>query len=243
MAKSTQRRLAAIVAADVVGYSRLMSLDEEGTLAVLKAALDEVFDPHLTKFRGRVVKTTGDGLLAEFPSVLDAVRCCVDVQRNLAERATSLTEDRQLRFRIGINLGDIIVDGDDIYGDGVNVAARLEGMAEPGGICVSDDVVRQIRGKLDVAFTDNGRHELKNIPEPVQVWTWSSTTQTKPAIVDVSQPVPGFGGRPAIAVLAFDNLSQDLEQEFLADGIAEDILTRLAMRRWLPIIARNSSFT
>jgi adenylate cyclase len=189
MAKRTQRRLAAIVAADVVGYSRLMSSDEEGTLAALKAARSDVFDPYFAEHGGRVVKTTGDGLLAEFPSVLDAVRCCVEVQQSLLEQATSVPEDRQLRFRIGINLGDIIFDGDDIYGDGVNVAARLEAMAEPGGVCVSDDVVRQIRGKLNVAFTDDGYHDLKNIAEPVHVWRWSSARLIKPAIGDVPEPV------------------------------------------------------
>ena len=243
MTKRTQRRLAAIVAADAVGYSRLMSSDEEGTLAALKAVRDDVFDPYFTEHGGRVVKTTGDGLLAEFPSVLDAVRCCVDIQRSLAERVALMPKGRQLQVRIGINLGDIIIDGDDIFGDGVNVAARLEALAEPGGICVSDDVARQIRGKLDVTFADDGHHTLKNIPEPVHVWRWSSAASIKPEVIDVSEPVPGFDGRPAIAVLAFDNLSQDPEQEFLADAIAEDILTRLAMRRWLPVIARNSSFT
>ena len=243
MARTTQRRLAAIVAADVVGYSRLMASDEEGTLAAVQAAYRSVFDPHFDQHDGRIVKTTGDGLLAEFPSVLDAVRCCVEIQRDLTERAALVPEDRRVRFRIGINLGDIIIDGDDIHGEGVNVAARLEAMAEPGGVCVSDDVQRQIRGKLDVPFTDDGNHTLKNIPEPVHVWRWSLATSTKPAIVDVSEPVPDFGGRPAIAVLPFENLSQDPAQEFLGDGIAQDILSRLAMWRWLPVIARNSSFT
>jgi adenylate cyclase len=243
MTKGTRRRLAAIVAADVVGYSRLMAQDEEGTLAAVKVVHQELFDPHFDQHGGRLVKTTGDGLLAEFPSVLDAVRCCVGVQEGLAKRAASAPENKRLQFRIGINLGDIIIDGDDIYGDGVNVAARLEALAEPGGICVSDDVMRQIRGKLDLPFADDGDHTLKNIPEPVHVWRWSLGTSTQPPIVDVSEPIPGFDGRPAIAVLAFDNLSKDPEQEFLCDGIAEDILTRLAMRRWLPVIARNSSFT
>jgi adenylate cyclase len=163
-----------------------MSLDEEGTLAALKAVRNEVLAPHFAEHGGRVIKTTGDGLLAEFPSVLDAVRCCVDIQRGVAEHTTSAPEDRQLRFRIGINLGDIIVDGGDIYGDGVNVAARLESIAEPGGICVSDDVVRQTRGKLDFAFTDDGHHKLKNIPERVHVWRWSSTESIKSASVDPS---------------------------------------------------------
>jgi adenylate cyclase len=238
-----ERRLAAILLTDMVGYSRLMGLDEEGTIARQKAHRGEIIDPKISAHGGRIVKTTGDGVLVEFPSVVDAVKCAVEVQQAMAVSETDVPEERRIHYRIGINLGDIVIDGDDILGDGVNVAARLEGLAEPDGICISGNVHDQVRNKLDISFQDMGEQELKNIPEPVRVWRWSSATPIKPAIVDVSGPVPGFDGRPAIAVLAFDNLSRDAEQEFLADGIAEDILTRLAMRRWLPVIARNSSFT
>ena len=238
-----ERRLAAIMLTDMVGYSRLMGLDEEGTIAHQKAHRDDVIDPMITQHAGRIVKSTGDGLLVEFASVVDAVKCAVGVQTELAGRDTDVPEDRRIQYRIGINLGDIIIDGDDILGDGVNVAARLEALAEPGGVCISGTVHDQVKSRLDISFQDMGKKGLKNIPESVHLWRWPPATPIKPAIVDVSEPVPGFDGRPAIAVLAFDNLSRDPEQEFLADGIAEDILTRLAMRRWLPVIARNSSFT
>ncbi len=240
------RRLSAILAADMVGYSRLMEADETGTIARLKALRSELIDPNIAKHDGRIVKTMGDGLLVEFGSVVDAVECAVAVQRALAEREADVPEDRRIAFRVGVNLGDIVIDGDDILGDGVNVAARLESLAEPGGICIAASVHEQLAGKVEFEFEDIGDQQVKNITRPIRAYRirWSpeaSTAATQAA--DVSTAVPGFQGRPAIAVLPFDNLSGDPEQEYFVDGIAEDILTRLAMWRWLPVIARNSSFT
>lgn len=243
MRERRHRRLAAIVAADIAGYSKLIGADEEGTLAALSAIRSEVVDPLLAEHGGRIANTAGDSLLLEFASVVDAVRCAVASQRAMAERNADIPGHQRIEFRIGVNLGDIVAEGDDIHGDGVNVAARLEGFAEPGGIALSAAAYDQVRGRVEADFEDAGLQHFKNIDRPVQVWRWTATTSTIPGIVDVSEPIPGFGGRPAIAVLAFDNLSQDPEQEFLADGIAEDILTRLAMWRWMPVIARNSSFT
>ena len=236
MTERTQRRLAAIIAADVAGYSRLMSEDEVGTLADLRELRREVLMPAVAKHKGNVVKSMGDGWLMEFASVADGVNCAIRVQEALADHT-------RLKLRIGLHIGDVTFEEEDIYGDGVNVAARLQELAEPGAITISGAARNGIDRKLSADFEDIGARELKNIPEPVQVWRWSSAKPIKAAIVDVSRPVPGFDGRPAIAVLAFENLSRDPDQEFLADGIAEDILTRLAMRRWLPVIARNSSFT
>ena len=245
MSEGTHRRLAAIVVVDVAGYSRLMGGDEEGTLAALKTHRRELLDPKIAAHNGRIVKTTGDGVLLEFASVLDAVRCCVEVQQAMPERNFDTPEDLRMLFRIGINLGDIIIDDDDIHGDGVNVAARLEGLAEPGGICISGSVHEQVRDRIDQAFEDSGEQEVKNIERPVRVWRWGAAPSpvAAPSPIDVSKPVPGFAGRPAIAVLPFENLSPDPEQEYFADGIAEDILTRLAMWRHIPVIARHSSFT
>ena len=240
-----ERRLAAIMAADVVGYARLMGEDETGTLERLKALRRDLVQPSIARRKGRVFKLMGDGLLAEFPSVVEAVQCAVDIQEQIAAREAGIADDRRIRLRIGVNLGDIIIEGQDVYGDGVNVAARLEELADPGGICVSGTVHEEVRNRLAVRFDDLGRQSLKNIVRPVTVWRWvgnpGATTAASP--IDVSKPVQGFAGRPAIAVLPFDDLSKDEEHEFLADGIAEDILTRLAMWRWLPVIARNSSFT
>jgi adenylate cyclase len=243
MSEGTQRRLAAIVSADVVGYSRLMGADEAGTLEALRAHRTELVDPLITKHGGRIVKTMGDGLLLEFGSVVSATDCAVAIQKSMASRNSEVPEMRQIIFRIGINLGDIIIDGDDIHGDGVNVAARVQEMAEPGGVAITGRVHDEVRNRLGISFEDAGAHELKNIASPVPIWRWSPYGRTNKRAINVSKPVPGFDGRPAIAVLAFDNLSRDPDQEFLADGIAEDILTRLAMWRWLPVIARNSSFT
>ena len=249
-----RRRLAAILAADVVGYSRQMGADEAGTLARLKVVRAEVVDPAMATYDGRIVKTTGDGVLVEFASVVDAVECAVALQQTMAARNEGADGDA-IVFRIGVNIGDVIVEDSDIYGDGVNVAARLEALAEPGGVCVSGKVYDEVRNKLDLDFDDLGAQTVKNIAEPVPAYrarlaadaAAASTPANVPArygvAVDVSTPVPGFGGRPAIAVLPFDNMSNDPDQEYLADGIAEDILTRLAMWRWLPVIARNSSFT
>ena len=232
------RRLAAILAADVAGYSRLMGADEEGTLAALKAIRSEVADPKVKEHRGRIVKTTGDGLLIEFSSVVDAVRCAVELQQGMTERNAEVRETRSIEFRIGINLGDIILDDDDIYGDGVNVAARLEALAEPSGICVSRVVRDQVRDKLDLTFEDLGEQTLKNIARPVHVWR----VRLGPTEAVRFAPLP-LPDKPSIAVLPFQNLSGDPEQEYFADGMVEEIITALSRIRWLFVIARNSSFT
>ena len=235
-----ERRLAAILAADVAGYSRLMGEDEEGTLAALKAIRRELGDPKIAEHRGRIVKTTGDGLLVEFPSVVDAVRCAVEFQREMAVRNADVPAERRIEFRIGINLGDIIIDEDDIYGDGVNVAARLEALAEPGGICVSRVVRDQVRDKLDVSFDDLGEQQVKNIARPVHIFRVhlgeGAAAEPEPARLALPD-------KPSLAVLPFQNMSGDPEQEYFADGIVEDITTAIARLPWLFVIARNSSFT
>jgi len=234
---SQTRRLAAILAADVAGYSRLMGADEEGTLAALKALRREVADPKIKEHRGRIVKTTGDGLLLEFASVVDAVRCAVEVQCKITERNADVPPDRRIELRMGINLGDIIRDGRDIFGDGVNVAARLEALAEPGGLCVSGVVHDQVRDKLDCAFEDIGEQQVKNIARPVHVWRLRPGA--KPAV-----PAPlALPDKPSIAVLPFANMSGDPEQEYFADGMVDEIITALSRIRWLFVIAQNSSFS
>ncbi len=250
-----ERRLAAILAADVAGYSRLMGADEERTLAALKAIRAELGDPKIAEHRGRIVKTTGDGMLVEFASVVDAVRCAVEVQRGMAERNADAPAERRIAFRIGINLGDIISDDNDIYGDGVNVAARLEALAEPGGICVSGTVHDHVRDKLDIAFDDLGEQQVKNIARPVHVYRIGPRASGPHA---PTLPSPASGGglgrgagetplslpdKPSLAVLPFQNMSGDPEQEYFADGIVEEITTAIARLPWLFVIARNSSFT
>jgi len=235
-----QRRLAAIVSADVAGYSRLMGRDESGTLAVLKSVRQEVVDPAIATHGGRIVKTTGDGLLLEFPSVVNAVRCAVEVQTAMADRTVEVAEDRRIAFRIGINLGDIIVEGDDIFGDGVNVAARLQEIAPPGGICISSRVHDDVRDRLDTAFDDDGIQALKNIARPVQVWRWQPVKTVTSNAARAALPLPD---KPSIAVLPFQNMSGDHEQEYFADGITEDIITALSRIPSLFVIARNSTFT
>jgi adenylate cyclase len=240
------RRLAAIFAGDIAGYSRLMGTDEEGTLRQLKAHRKELVDPKITEHRGRVVKTTGDGMLVEFVSVVDAVRCAVDIQREMLERNTSIPSDKRIEFRVGINVGDIISDANDIYGDGVNVAARLEALAEPGGICVSRNVHDQVRDKLGFGFEDMGEQTVKNIARPIGVHR-ISLAETAPFIAAqstaaASKSEPASSNRPSIAVLPFANMSGDPEQEYFADGISEDIITGLSKLRWFFVIARNSSF-
>jgi adenylate cyclase len=235
-----ERRLAAILAADIVGYSRLMRADEEGTLARLKALRRELFEPTVREHRGRIVKLMGDGALVEFASAVDAVRCAVAVQEGLAEREAGALEDSALALRLGINLGDIIIDSGDIYGDGVNVAARLEGLAEPGGICLSASVHEQVRHKLDMAFEDLGEQSVKNITEPVRVYRAVLAT---PAAAPGGAPSLALPDKPSIAVLPFDNMSGDAEQEYFADGISEDLITALSKIRWFFVIARNSTFT
>ena len=235
-----QRRLAAILAADVVGYTRLMGEDEAGTLERLKSLRRELVQPHITTRGGRIVKLMGDGLLAEFPSVVEAVRCAVEIQQGMAGREANAPDDRQIRLRIGVNLGDIIVEGSDIYGDGVNVAARLEGLAEPGQICISGKVYEEVRDRTDLAFEDLGEQEVRNIERPVRAYSIR---------VDPTSSVSKHSGRsstqtdrPAIAVLPFENMSGDAEQAYFADGLTEDLITALAAWRWFPVIARYSSF-
>jgi TolB-like protein len=218
-----------------------MGEDEEGTLATLTAHLSDLIEPCIADHRGRVVKTTGDGLLAEFASVVDAVRCAVAFQEGMAERNAGTSEDRRIEFRIGVNLGDVIVQDDDVYGDGVNVAARLEGLAEPGGIIVSGTVHEHARGKLEICFDDLGPQEVKNIADPIQVYRVRSVTADNVQQVGTEAPL-ALPDKPSIAVLPFQNMSGDAEQEFLADGVAEDIITALSRLRWLFVIARNSTF-
>ena len=232
MSGGVERRLAAIVAADVVGYSSLMEADEEGTIDALKAHRREQVDPAISAHGGRIVKTTGDGMLLEFASAVAAVGCALAIQRAMAEAADVM------RFRIGVNLGDIVIEGEDILGEGVNVAARLEALAEPGGIAISANVHEQVQGKLDAVFADDGEHEVKNITRPIRVWRWAPWALTP--LVSEALALPD---KPSIAVLAFENMSGDVEQEYFADGIAEDVITALSRFRSLFVIARNSSFT
>ncbi len=235
--KPISRRLAAILAADVVGFSRLTERDEEGTLARLKALRQDLIDPTVANHHGRLVKTTGDGLLIEFASVVDAVRGAIEVQRAMALENATVAPEQRIDFRIGINLGDIVVDGDDVLGDGVNVAARLEGIAAPGGISISADAFHQVEGKVAAAFADTGEHSLKNIARPVRVYRID---------LDGAPAAGDFAASPAdhaaIAVLPFTNMSGDPEQEYFADGMVEDIITGLSRIKWLAVIARNSSF-
>jgi adenylate cyclase len=232
-----QRRLAAILAADVAGYSRLVGLDERDTLARFKGLRRELVDPKIDEHRGRIVKTTGDGLLAEFASVIDALHCAIEVQRGMQERSREVDLEKRIVFRIGINVGDVVFDGGDIYGDGVNVAARLEALAEPGGICVSGRVQEDARGKLDIAFEDAGEQQLKNIAWPVRVFRVQLAGKAEPP-----RPVLALPDKPSIAVLPFDNMSAESDQVYFSDGITEDIITDLSRFRSLFVIARNSSF-
>ena len=264
----TERRLAAILAADVVGYSRLMGVDEEGTLRQLKLLRKELVDPKIIEHRGRIVKTTGDGLLVEFASVIDAVRCAVEVQRAMIECHGDVSEEQRMMFRVGINVGDIIIDGDDIFGDGVNIAARLESLAEPGGICVSRSVYEHVRDKLNFGLEDTGEQAVKNIARPVGTYRIvldgidapdrgvvliadSALAKAPIGVISGGQasasPLAGAidkgPDRLSIAVLPLENLSGDKEQEYFADGISEDIITGLSNLRGFLVIARNSSFT
>lgn len=235
------RKLAAIIAADVVSYSRLMGVDEGETLAALKTHRRDLIDPNIAEHQGRIVKTTGDGLLIEFPSVIEAVQCAVEVQRAMQERNSDVPADHRIEFRVGINLGDIIIDGDDIYGDGVNVAARLEGLAEANGICVSRVVHDQVRDKLGLGFEDLGERQLKNIARPVRVFRIA--TPDIGLRTQSANPTLAIPDKPSIAVLPFTNISGDPEQDYFADGMVEDIITALSHFKALFVIARNSSFT
>ena len=237
-----ERRLAAILAADVVGYTRLMGEDEVGTLAALKAHREDFVDPTIAGHKGRIVKLMGDGALVEFASVIDAVTCAAEVQRGMAERNSAVPERQRITFRIGINLGDIIVEADDIYGDGVNIAARLEGLAEPGGICISAKVYDEIKNKLALGYEDLGAQEVKNVAEPVHVYRIATETPAA-SLVSGGEEKLALPDRPSIAVLPFDNMSGDPEQEYFADGITEDVITELSRFSGLFVIARNSSFS
>jgi len=237
---SQTRRLAAILAADVAGYSRLMGADEEGTLERLNSLRRELIGPKIAEHHGRIVKTTGDGMLVEFASVVDALRCTVGVQRAMPERNAGVAADRRIELRIGINLGDVIVEGDDLYGDGVNIAARIEALADIGGVFVSNTVHDHVRDRLPYVFEDLGEQQVKNITRPVRVYRVCDTgaaTKSPPAAL-LALP-----DKPSIAVLPFANLSGDPEQEYFADGMVEEIITALSRIRWLFVIARNSSFT
>jgi TolB-like protein/class 3 adenylate cyclase len=251
-----ERRLAAILAADVAGYSRLMGADEEGTLERLKALRHELLDPKIAEHRGRIVKTTGDGLLVEFASVVDAVRCAVAVQQAMAERNTVIAADTRIELRIGINLGDVIVEGDDLYGDGVNIAARIEALADAGGVFVSNTVHDQVRDRLPFVFEDLGEQQVKNIARPVRVYRvrpdsplpdpppLAGEGSAHGARVGAAEPAPlPLPDKPSIAVLPFANMSGDPEQEYFVDGMVEEIITALSRIKWLFVIARNSSFT
>jgi adenylate cyclase len=230
-----ERRLAAILAADVAGYSRLIGNDEEGTLAALKSCRRQLIDPKIAEYRGRIVKTTGDGALVEFASAVDAVRCAVEVQRAMADRNAHLPDTTRIEFRIGINVGDIVSDKGDIFGDGVNIAARLEGFSEPGGICVSSRVQEDVEGKLEISFEDAGEQQLKNISRPVRVF------RVRPGKSTISAAMPSRK-RPSIAVLPFQNMSGDPEQDYFADGMVDEIITGLSRIKWLSVVSRNSSY-
>lgn len=232
------RRLCVILAADIAGYCRLMGADEDGTLTALTAHRRELIDPAIAEHSGRIVKTTGDGFLAEFASAVDAVRCAVDIQRGMAERNKTVAEDRQLVFRIGLNLGDVIVQNGDLYGDGVNIAARLEALAEPGGICLSASAHEQVRDRIAaVRFEDLGEHRVKNIARPIRAYRAAlGSAGSAPS------PVPDLPGWPSIAVLPLDNMSADPEQQHFADGLAEDLITDLSKVGGLLVTARNSTF-
>jgi TolB-like protein len=232
-----ERRLAAILAADVVGYSRLMGMDEEGTLARLKAYRREIIDPKIAEHHGRIVKLTGDGALVEFPSVVEAVRCAAEIQQKMVEGNPDVPKVERIELRVGITLGDIIIEANDIYGDGVNIAARLEGIAEAGGICISGKVFEEIQGKLDLAFDYIGEHHLKNIAQPVRVYQVRLD-----GVATKARPALALPDKPSIAVLPFQNLSSDQEQDFFAEGITEDLITALSRIRELFVISRNSSF-
>jgi adenylate cyclase len=231
------RRLAAILAADVAGYSRLMGDNEERTLAALKASQREVIDPKVSEHRGRIVNSPGDSVLIEFASAVDATQCAVEIQKEMAKRNSVIPEDRRVEFRIGINVGDVIVDNEgNIYGDGVNIAARVESLARPGALCLSEDAYKQIKGKLEIHASDMGEHQLKNITHPVRTYHVQLDG-------NAAEKAPALPDKPSIAVLPFSNMSGDAEQEYFADGMTEELITALSKVHWFFVISRNSSFT
>src|SRR5215471_17662797 len=233
MEERVERRLAAILCADVVEYSRLMGADEEKTLAVLKSHRRELIDPLIDQHRGRIFKTTGDGVLIEFASVVDAVRCAVVVQKGMEDRNANTPEVERIRFRIGINVGDVIVDEGDMFGDGVNVAARIEALAAPGEICVSASVREQIGEKLPIGFADFGEHSVKNIARPVRVYRVEKRGEPRAEPADDAAMAPlALPDRPSIAILPFANMSGDPEQDYFVDGMVEDVITGLSRIRW-----------
>jgi adenylate cyclase len=236
---STTRRLAAILAADIAGYSRLMGLDEVGTVQALREHRSAA-DPLITQHGGRIVKTTGDGVLIEFGSVVGAVECALGLQRLAAERNAGTPAERRMEWRIGVHLGDVLIEGDDILGDGVNIAARLEGIAEPGSICISEDAFRQVRGKVAVDFADLGEQSLKNIAQPLRVYRVAAKSLAQPNEQHAALPLPD---KPSLAVLPFQNMTGDTEQDYFVDGVVEEITTAIARVPWLFVIARNSAFT
>ena len=237
-----QRRLTTIVVADIAGFSRLIGIDEEGTLAAQRSHRAELIEPLLIEYHGRIANTAGDSFLFEFSSAVEAVRYSIAVQERMAERNRDMAADRRIEFRIGINVGDVVADGDDLLGDGVNIAARLENICEPGGIMLADDAYRQVRDRLDVNWQDGGEREVKNIARPVRVWAWLSTVHPSLTGPENDFKTLALPDKPSIAVLPFQNMSQDPEQEFFADGMAEDIITALSRYRSLFVIARNSTF-
>ena len=247
-----RRKLVAILAADVVGFSRLTGADEDRTLARLRALRSDLIDPTIAVHNGRVVKRTGDGALVEFRSVVDAVRCAIEVQNAMIERNAGLPPERRIEFRIGIHLGDVVEESDgDLMGDGVNIASRLESVAAPGAICLSEDAYRQVKARLDLSVSDLGQTQLKNIAEPLRIYSLAVgvAAKTKPATQGESVPpiapaaTPSLPDKPSIAVLPFTNMSGDPEQEYFVDGMVEDIITALSRFNQLFVIARNSTFT
>src|SRR5215471_9083395 len=249
---SETRKLAAILVADVVGYSRLAGVDEDRTLARLRGLRSDLIDPAIAAHHGRIVKRTGDGSIIEFRSVVDAVRCAIEVQNGLIERNAGVPEDRRIQYRVGIHVGDVVEESDgDLMGDGVNIAARLEGIAAPGAICLSEDAYRQVKARLDLSVNDLGQTQLKNIAEPLRIYSLAvggSTIakpppQSEPVVPIAPNATPRVPDRPSIAVLPFTNMSGDPEQEYFVDGMVEDIITALSRFNQLFVIARNSTFT
>ncbi len=242
MTEGRQRRLTTIVAADIAGFSRLIGIDEEGILAAQRGHRTELIELLLAKHHGRIANTAGDSFLLEFPSAVEAVRCSVALQNGMAQRNLDIATDRRIEYRIGINVGDVMADGDDLLGDGVNIAARVENICEPGGIILSDDAYRQVRDRLEIAWQDGGEHEVKNIARSIQVWRWHPNgDDTVSPQTATSEPLT-LPEKPSIAVLPFQNMSGEKEEEFFADGMAEDIITALSRHRSLFVIARNSTF-